>query len=58
MSASSVLQSRLTTIAKERAQAMSNLELAETARTRALADIERLDGEKAALDAALAQLGS
>lgn len=58
MSAAGVLQARLAAIASERAQAVSRLDLANEAKTRANADITRLDAEKAALDIALAQLGA
>lgn len=58
MSASSVIQVRLGEISKERAQAVSRLDLAKASEQRANADITRLDAERAQLLAALDQLGA
>jgi septal ring factor EnvC (AmiA/AmiB activator) len=57
MSAASVLEDRLTAIAAERAQAVTRLDLSNESLARANADIARLDAEKAAIDAAITQLG-
>lgn len=56
--ASALIQSRMTLIAKERGEAIARLNLAETSKTEATNSIARLDAEKAALETALAQLGA